>query len=72
MTPADYLASLTGLRLAAHVMRAAKRGVSSLQHAADVLAEQARQDAVNEILNSKPLMFAAIRRHARQNGRVFA
>lgn len=72
MTPAAYLASLSGLRLAAHVMKASKRGVTPLEHAAHVLAEQARLDAINSLLSSRAEQFAAIRRHARRNGREFA
>lgn len=72
MTPAAYLASLTGLRLAAHVMKAAKAGRTPLEHAAFLLTEQARLDAVHELLTSRAAQWAAIRRHARRHDRSFA
>jgi hypothetical protein len=62
------LSSLTGLRRAAHVMRAAKRGITPLQHAADVLAEQQRHDAVTAALAD---WRSVIARHAQRQGRSF-
>jgi len=72
MSPADYLASLSGLRRVRFLIAANKAGRTPLEHARFVADEQDRLDAVNYLLQNRSAQYAAIRRHAERHGRSFS
>jgi hypothetical protein len=72
MTPSQYLRSLSSLRLALHLRRAAQQGLTADEWAAEILRQQSDLDAIRVLTYDRAVQWRVIARHAAARGRRFA